>query len=283
MQKDEVLQDNKKIAEELNTFFKNAVSTFFTNQNFQNIDDPVDRAIEMHKYHPSIIFINKKVDNQNKFSLKPVALSDVAKEIKDINPNKSSTKDSIPPKMLKISWEATANILQKLLNESIETGSFPDSLKSADITPVFKKKDPLNKTNYRPVSVLPIVSKFFEKIMQKQVNGFISNCLSPYLCGYRKGYDTQQALLALIEKWKKNLDDKSYGGVVLMDLSKAFDTLNHDLLIAKLTAYGFEHDALKLIYSYLANRWHRLNINLWSIARINTRGSPKFSSWSSFI
>ena len=84
--------------------------------------------------------------------------------------------------MLKISLEATANILQKLLNESIETDTIPDSLKLAEITPVFKKKDPLNKTNYRPVSILPIVSKLFEKIMQKQVNGFISNCLLPYIC-----------------------------------------------------------------------------------------------------
>ena len=122
-----------------------------------------------------------------------------------------SSKDSIPPKMLKISSEATANILKKLLNDFLETGTFPDSLKLAGITPVFKKKDPLNKTNYRPVSVLPIVSKLFEKIMQKQINGFISNYLWPYLCGYRKGYNIQQALLVLIEKWKKKLDDKGYG------------------------------------------------------------------------
>ena len=122
-------------------------------------------------------------------------------------------------------------------------------MKLTDITPVFKKKDPLNKTNYRSVSVLPIVSKFFEN-MQKQVNGFISNLLLPCFCGYRKCYNTQQAPFALIEKWKENLDDKGYGVAVLIDLSKAFDTLNHDLLIAKLSAYGFEHDVLKLIYNY---------------------------------
>ena len=86
--------------------------------------------------------------------------------------------------MLKISSEAIDKILQKLLNELIETRTFPDSLKLADTTPAFKKKDPLNKTNYRPVSLLPTASKLFEKIMQKQVNGFISNCLSPYICGY---------------------------------------------------------------------------------------------------
>ena len=69
--------------------------------------------------------------------------------------------------MLKISSEAIGNILQKVLNDSLKAGTFPDSLKLADVTPVFKKKDPLNKTNYRPVSVLPIVSKLFEKTMQK--------------------------------------------------------------------------------------------------------------------
>ena len=146
----------------------------------------------MYKYHPSIILINQKIGHQNKFSFEPVALSDVVKEINYINPNKSSSKDSTPPKMLKISSEDTSNILQKLLNDSLETGMFPDSLKLADITPAFKNKDPLNKTNYRPVSVLPIVSKLFEKIMQKQINGFISNCLSRYLCGYRKGYNTHR-------------------------------------------------------------------------------------------
>ena len=102
------LQDDKRIAEEVNTFLKNAVSSLdikenssIINQNFQNIDDPVDRAIEMYKYHPSIILINNKVDNQNKFSFEPVALSDIVKEIKDINPNKSSTKDNILLKCLK--------------------------------------------------------------------------------------------------------------------------------------------------------------------------------------
>ena len=147
MEKDEVLQDDKKIPEELNTFFKNVFSLLeinensgIINQNFQNIDDPVDRAIEMCKYHPSIIPIKSKVDNQNKFSFKPVALSDIVKEIKDINPNKSSTKDSIPPKIFRKSSEATANILQKLLNESLDTGTFPGNMKLADRTPTFIKR-----------------------------------------------------------------------------------------------------------------------------------------------
>ena len=90
--------------------------------------------------------------------------------------------------------------------------------------------------------------------MQMQINNYITNYLSPYLCGYRKGYSTQQALVSLIEKWKKILDNKGFGGAVMMYLSKAFDTLNHKLLIAKLHAYGFSRDSLKLINDYLSNR-----------------------------
>ena len=87
------------------------------------------------------------------------------------------------------------------------------------------------------------------------------NKLFYYLCGCRKGFRTQYALLSLIERWKKILDEKGFGGAVLMDLSKAFDTLNHELLIAKLSAYGFNNESLKLIRSYLTNRWQRTKIN----------------------
>ena len=88
------------------------------------------------------------------------------------------------------------------------------------------------------MSVLPTVSKIYEKLMQKQINNHITNHLSPYLCGYRKDYNTQQVLVSLIEKWKNILGDKCFRGAVLMDLSEVFDTFNHELLIAKLHAYG---------------------------------------------
>ena len=89
-----------------------------------------------------------------------------------------------------------------------------------DITPVFKRNNPLEKENYRPVSVLPVLSKIFERIMRKQVTLFTEKLLSPYRCGYRKGFSTQQALITLIETWKKISDQKGYGGAVLMDLFK---------------------------------------------------------------
>ena len=107
--------------------------------------------------------------------------------------------------------------------------------------------------------------------MQKQLNLYIGKYLSPYLCGFRKGYNTQYALLSMIEKWKQYLDNNGHAGAILMDLSKAFDTINHELLIAKLEAYGFTKNALQILFNYLCDRWQRTKINI------------SFSSWSELL
>ena len=146
-----------------------------------------------------------------------------------------------------------------------------NNLKVADITPIFKKGDSTLEKNYRPVSILPVVSKIFELIMQKQISNYIEKHLSPHLCGYRKGFNAQPAILSLIENWKESLDKKGYAGGILMDLTKAFDTINHQLLIAKLYAYGFDRNALALILNYLSDRWQRTKIN------------SSFSTWSELM
>ena len=107
------------------------------------------------------------------------------------------TGNSIPSKRLKLSAGISADILQNLFNDMLSKGNFPDNMKLTDITPVFKKKDPLKKESYRTVSVLSAISKIFKKLMQKQMVGYIEKFLSPYLCGYRISFNTQQALLAL--------------------------------------------------------------------------------------
>ena len=86
------------------------------------------------------------------------------------------------------------------------------------------------------------------------------------MCGYRKDYDAQYGLLKLVEKWKTTLNKNGYAGVVTLDLSKAFDTINHELLLAKLDAYGFDKSSLKLIKRFRTDRWHRTRINS-SLAR----------------
>ena len=121
----------------------------------------------------------------------------------------------------------------RIINSEIHTSHFPDELKLADVTPIFKTDDATNVKNYRPISVLPVISKVFERIIQKQIATYIEEFLSPYLCGYRRGYSPQHALIALLEKWKLSLDQHGYSGAILMDLSKAFDSINHDLLLAK--------------------------------------------------
>ena len=97
--------------------------------------------------------------------------------------------------------------------------------------------------------------------MHKQIRFYIDHFLFPYLCGYRKGFNTQHTLLSLIEKWEKVLGIKRYSGAILMDLSKAYDTINHDLLIAKLHVCSFSKESLKLIKSYLTSRWQRTKLN----------------------
>ena len=118
-------------------------------------------------------------------------------------------------------------------------------MKVADVSPIFKKDDPQKPKHYRPVSVLPVVYKVFERLLHKQMSLYVEEYLPPCLRGYRKGFSTQQALLSLLERWKNVLDKKGYGWAVLMNLSKAFDTLNHGLLIAKLHAHGFSEESLQ--------------------------------------
>ena len=134
------------------------------------------------------------------------------------------------------------------------------NIKLADITPISKKKDTQAKKDYRPVHVLPVLKVFIERLMQKQINSFITDHMSGFLRDYRQGFSTRLALVKLIESWRQRLDSRCHSGAVLMNLLKAFDTINHEILIAKPHTSGFNKQFLELNLDYFSNRWKRTKI-----------------------
>ena len=140
------------------------------------------------------------------------------------------------------------------INKSFISGKFQDCLKQANVSPIFKKDDPLDKENYRPVSILPLLSKVYEKLLYNRLSDYVENIFNVILCGFRKAHSTQHALFKLLQSWQKELDEKGMVATVLMDLSKAYDCIPHDLLIAKLNTYGIDGVGLLLISDYLSHR-----------------------------
>ena len=115
--------------------------------------------------------------------------------------------------------------LTKCINKAFNENKFPDTLKLSDIVPVFKKLDPTDKTNFRPVIVLPLLSKVFEKIIYDQIYEYAETFLNKFLCGFRKAHFTQHAFFRVLQKWQKELDSSGIVEAILMDLSKAYDCL----------------------------------------------------------
>ena len=120
------------------------------------------------------------------------------------------------------------------------------------MTLVLKKDDKSNKSNYQLISILPNLSKVYEQIMQ--IPPYLNKVFPKYQCGFRKEVSAQHYLIAMIEKWPQSLDSGGQVAAVLTDLSKAFDCIDHELLIAKLNAYGFDNSSLTFIYSYYSER-----------------------------
>ena len=127
------------------------------------------------------------------------------------------------------------------------------------------------KKNYRLVSILPSILKIYEKVLYNQLYTFFDSILSILQCGFRKAFSTQHCIIVMLEKWKKSVDNKGCSGILLTDLSKAFDCLCHDLLIAKLEAYGVSYKSLKFIDSYLKERYQRVRVN------------SNYSKWSEIL
>ena len=146
------------------------------------------------------------------------------------------------------------------------------------VTPLFKKNDELSKTNYRPVTVLPVINNIFEKLLSVQLADFFAGILSDFISSYRRNYSCETALIQLTEDWKRRRDNKETVAVVSMDLSKAFDTIPHSLLLSKLKAYGLSDTSCKLLDDYLTGRTQRVKIgDTYSKWKEIKRGVPQGS------
>ena len=152
-----------------------------------------------------------------------------------------------------------------MFKDCVKSGNFPGILKYADVTPVFKKGDTTDKTNYRPISTLSNFSKNFKKLIH--VHSFMEPKLSKYLADFRPKHTTEHAFLKMIETWRAVLNKVSKVGVIKMDLSNVFGTLNHNLLLCKLKAYGFNENVLTFIQGCFTNTHQR------------TKVGDKFSKW----
>ena len=183
----------------------------------------------------------------------PMELSSITNSFKD---GKAPGEDNIPISVIKKSIDVISDPLLSLINLSLSSGIFPDKLKIAKITPILKTGDACLVQKYRPISVLPAFSKIFERVVYNRKLKFITdnNILCSNQYGFRPGHSTSQALISFVNKVSNAVDSNYYLAGVFLDLSKAFDTLDHAILLQKLEIYGVTGIAHKLITDYFSNR-----------------------------
>ena len=218
--------------------------------------------------------------NENTMLLSPTTVNEVESAIKELQDKKATGPNSIPSKILKNNKDVLSKPLCDLINLVFVSGTFPQQLKTAKIIPVYKKGDPLDCTNYRPISLLSNLGKLIEKLIHSRMNIFLENHKRFYKSqfGFRQKHLTNHALITITEKIRNALDNNQDACGVFLDFQKAFDTVNHEILLSKLEHYGIRgisHDFLK---SYLANRKHYTHIyGVDSNTLTSTHGIPQGS------
>ena len=228
-----------------------------------NDSDVIDRIIKSYQSHPSVLKIKNKFGSDlNSFDFQQIKAPEVKKLLKEIDIKKAVGVDTIPPKLIKIGAEIIAEPLMQAINCSLRQGIFPDNAKVASVVLLDKgKPDKDDVFNCRLVSILNAFSKIYAKVIKNQLAPYLDKYFSRFISAYGKSYSTQQVLIQLLEEWREKLDKNFIVGAVLMDLSKAFDCIPHNLIIAKLAVYGSERETLRLIYSYLKDRKQCVKIN----------------------
>lgn len=222
-----------------------------------------DNFVKNNNAHIDPNFISEKLQNLyskftpsiHKFSFQPVSEHDVIKVTKSLK-SMSVGVDEINSFVIKALLPRISTILMHIVNVSFEHGIFPENWKKAVITPIPKVSIPLSPSDFRPISLLPALSKIIEKLANIQIVAYLveHNFLDPYQSAYKKNHSTQTALLKLCEDIYDIIDDSEITLLILLDFSKAFDTVNHELLLAKLDILGFDKNTCDWIFSYLSGR-----------------------------
>ena len=188
---------------------------------------------------------------------------DVLKVLSTFKSKSSAGDDNLSLKLLKLLKHKLASPLTALINQSLHQGIFPEALKLAKIIPLFKKGDVSCFNNYRPISLLLSISKVYEKIVHNQLLSYftVNKLFFDHQYGFRPLHSTESACLELVDRIFSLLDEDKIPFAIFMDLSKAFDTLNHDILLHKLSYYGVKHNSLSWFESYLTNRKQYVSFN----------------------
>ena len=204
----------------------------------------------------------------------------VEKTLASLSPKNSAGHDGISTKLLKEIGPVIQKSLTITINQCLKAGIFPERLKVAKVIPILKKGDHSLVENYRPISLLPAISKNFERIIHDQLNNyFISeNLFYKYQYGFRKKHSTELAALHLVDQIVQDMDMGKIPFTVFLDLSKAFDTLDHTILLHKLEFYGIGNNELKLFKDYLSNRKQFVQFENVKSPQVNiTTGVPQGS------
>lgn len=199
----------------------------------------------------------------NSIMLDPTTPFEVETLIKNIKNNVAAGVDCIKAAPVKYIATQVSDVLTHIINRMLQTGIFPDALKTAKVTPVYKGGGEQHVHNYRPISVLPLMSKVFERVINKRLESFFRkhDIISESQYGFRKDKSAEEALLHIKDEIIDGIENKLYTLGIFLDLRKAFDTVQHDILLRKLEHAGIRGVALNLIGNYLTNRHQYVQVN----------------------
>ena len=180
----------------------------------------------------------------------------IDKTLQGLKASKGTGLDNISPRMLKDYAVVVAKPLTRIINESLSQRTVPSECKYAKVTPLYKRGISTDMDNYRPISVLPVVSKVLERVVHHQLHSFLSKhrLLSPFQCGFRRNHSTEFAAIAFSDYIRRGMDLGLLTKAVFIDLGKAFDSVDHEILISKLESYGLKDIGLDWFRNYLTDR-----------------------------